>query len=170
MSRGLCNINNNNKKNLRIIKNKKRGSKVLELILKSPEIRYRQLLRITGLSNGSLTFALKKLEKSKDIVVNISSNNRATSYYPKNITATEFQIISSLRNETQKRIVQFLLKHGQSTFNEIVNYTSRAPSTTSWHLNKLKNAKLITSNNHHGRPHPYKIRNKKSVAKIISKY
>jgi len=154
-----------------IIRYIEKRSKVLELILKSPGIRYRQLLRLTGLSNGSLFFALKKLEKSKDIIVNrSSSNNRATGYYPKNITTTEFHIISNLRNETQKRIVQFLLKQGQSTFNEIVNYTNRAPSTTSWHLNKLKNAELITSNNHHGRPRSYKIRNRKRVAKIISKY
>lgn len=66
-----------------IIRNKESRSKILELILKSPGIRYRQLLRLTGLSNGSLSFALKKLEKSKDIIVNRSSNNRATGYYPK---------------------------------------------------------------------------------------
>jgi predicted transcriptional regulator len=113
---------------------------------------------------------LKKLERSKDIIVNRSSNNRATGYYPKNITTTELHIISCLRNETQKAIVQFLLKQRRSTFNDIVNYTSRAPSTISWHLNKLKNAELITSNSHHDRTHPYKITNKKKVAKIISKY
>jgi predicted transcriptional regulator len=159
-----------NKNKQMITRNKEKRSKVLQLILKSPGIRYRQLLRLTGLSNGSLSFALKKLEKSKDIIVNRTSNNRATGYYPKNITTTEFHIISNLRNETQKRIVQFLLMQGQSTFYDIVNYTNRAPSTTSWHLNKLKNAELITSNSHHGRPRPYKIRNRKSVAKIISKY
>jgi predicted transcriptional regulator len=153
-----------------ITKNKERESKVLELILKSPGIRYRQLLRLTGLSNVSLSFALKKLEKSKGIIVDRSSNNRATGYYPKNITTTEFRIISNIRNKTQKRIVQFLLNQGQSTFNEIVNYTNRAPSTISWHLNKLKNAELITSNMHDSKPHPYKIRNKNRVAKIISKY
>ena len=153
-----------------IMENKERRSKVLELILKSPGIRFRQLLRLTGLSHGSLSFMLKKLEKSRGIIVNRSSNNRVTSYYPKNIRTKELHIISNLRNNTEKRIVQFLLEQGQSTFNDIVKYTDRAPSTISWHLNKLKNAELITSNNHHGRPRPYKIRNKKSVAKIISKY
>ena len=153
-----------------IMENKERRSKVLELILKCPGIRFRQLLRLTGLSHGSLSFMLKKLEKSRGIIVNRSSNDRVTSYYPKNIRTKELHIISNLRNNTEKRIVQFLLEQGQSTFNDIVKYTDRAPSTISWHLNKLKNAELITSNNHHGRPRPYKIRNKKSVAKIISKY
>jgi predicted transcriptional regulator len=153
-----------------IMKNKERRSKALEFILKSPGIRYRQLLRLTGLSHGSLSFVLKKLEKSSGIIVNRTSNNRVTSYYPKNIRTTELHIISNIRNNTEKRIVQFLLEQGQSTSNDIVNYTDRAPSTISWHLNKLENAELIISNNHYGRPRPYKIRNKKSVAKIISKY
>ena len=152
-----------------IIRYKKKRAKVLELILKSPGIRYRQLLRLTGLSNGSLSFALKKLEKSKDIIVNRSSNNRVTSYYPKNIRTKELHIISNLRNNTEKRIVQFLLEQGQSTFKDIVNYTDRAPSTISWHLSKLENAELIT-NDHHGKRSPYKIRNRNYVISIISKY
>ncbi|CAN5516813.1 hypothetical protein BH18THE2_BH18THE2_22410 [soil metagenome] len=153
-----------------IIRNKERRSKVLELVLKNPGIRFRQLIRLTGLSHGSLSFLLKKLEKSRSIIVERSSNNRVTGYYPRNITTTDLRIISNLRTKTQKRIVQLLLKQGQSTFNDIVNYTDRAPSTISWHLNNLKNAKLITLNIYDGRPRPYSIKNKKSIAKIISKY
>ena len=87
-----------------IMKNKERRSKVLELILKSPGIRFRQLLRLTGLSHGSLSFMLKKLEKSRGIIVNRSSNNRVTSYYPKNIRTKELHIISNLRNNTEKEL------------------------------------------------------------------
>ena len=38
-------------------------------------------------------------------------------------------------------IVQYLLDQGQSTFYDIVNHSKRAPSTISWHLNRLKNGK-----------------------------
>ena len=77
-----------------IIRNREKRSKVLQFILKSPGIRFRQLLRLTGLSNGSL-FVLNKLEQSKDIIVKRSSNNRVTSYYPK----PEVHIISNLKKE-----------------------------------------------------------------------
>ena len=164
----VSNINSSKNKQM-IMKNKEGNPKVLEFILKSPGIRYRQLQRLTALSHGALSFALKKLEKSKDIIVNRSSNSRVTSYYPKNIKAKELHIISNLRNNTEKRIVQFLLEQGQSTFKDIVNYTDRAPSTISWHLSKLENAELIT-NDHHGKHSPYKIRNRNYVTSIISKY
>ena len=103
-------------------------------------------------------------------MVNRTENNRATAYYPKNINATELHIIENLRNNIDRRIVQYLLDQGQSTFYDIVNHSKRAPSTISWHLNRLKNGKVVTSASHNGKPQVYKIINKNAVAKIVSKY
>jgi predicted transcriptional regulator len=107
-----------------------RKLKVLELILRSPGIRYRQLQRSTGLSNGSLSYILRKLEGSKHIIVNRVSN--ATAYFPKGIKTAELHLIENLRNNIDRRIIQYLLKQGQSTFYDIVNHSERAPSTISW--------------------------------------
>ena len=93
-------------------------------------------------------------------MVKRTENNRATAYYPKNINATELHIIGNLRNNIDRRIVQYLLDQGQSTFYDIVNHSQRAPSTISWHLNRLRNEKLITSNSRNGKLHAYKIINK----------
>ncbi|MGI8832700.1 MAG: winged helix-turn-helix transcriptional regulator [Nitrososphaeraceae archaeon] len=152
------------------IKDKEIYPKILEHIRTDPGVRYRKLLRLTGLSNGSLSYTLKKLEKSRRVIVNRSSNSRVTSYYPKNIKTTELQILANLRNNTERRIVQFLLKQGQSTFNDIVNHAEKAPSTISWHLNRLRIRKLITTNRQHIRPRTYKLINKNNVARIVSKY
>ena len=119
----------------------KRRSRVLELILRHPGVRYRQLLKNTGISNGSLFYILRKLESSRSIMVNRTENNRATAYYPKNINATELHIIENLRNNIDS--VQYLLDQGQSTFYDIVSHSKRAPSTISWHLNRLKNGKVV---------------------------
>ena len=149
----------------------KRRSRVLELILRHPGVRYRQLLKNTGISNGSLSYILRKLESSRSIMVNRTENNRATVYYPKNINATELHIIENLRIIfIDRRIAQYLLDQGQSTFYDIVNHSKRAPSTISWHLNRLKNGKVVTSASHNGKPQVYKIINKNAVAKIVSKY
>lgn len=66
--------------------------------------------------------------------------------------------------------MQYLLEHDQSTFYEIVSHSKRAPSTISWHLNRLKNGKLITSASHNGKPQDYKIMKKNTVAKTLSKH
>lgn len=54
----------------RTLQYNKRESEVLKLILKHPGVRYKQVQRIIGLSNGSLTYILKKLEGSRRITVN----------------------------------------------------------------------------------------------------
>jgi predicted transcriptional regulator len=147
----------------------KRRSIVLKLILRHPGVRYRQLLRITGLSNGSLSNSLKKLENSGNIIVNRTANNRSTAYYPKNINTNELHIMENLRNNVDRRIIQYLLDQDNSTFYDIVSHSKRAPSTVSWHLNRLRNGKLITSTSRIGKPHAYKIVNKNTVARILSK-
>lgn len=151
------------------LEHSKKCSSVHRLIRTSPGIRYRQLMRITGLSNGSLSYILGKLENSRRIIVNRA--NSATAYYPKGIKPTELHLIENLRNNIDRKIVQYLLDQGHCTFFDIVNLTERAPSTVSWHLNKLKNRKLIISTSHHGEHHPtYKVMNKDNVAKFLSKH
>lgn len=153
----------------RTLQYNKRKSKVLELILRYPGVRYRQLQRFTGLPNGSLSYILKKLESSRRIIVNRVSN--ATAYYPKSIRITELRLIENLRNNIDRGIAQYLLDQGQSTFYDIVNHSKRAPSTISWHLNRLKDRKQITSiRYHHGKPQTYKIIEKDTIAKMLSKY
>jgi predicted transcriptional regulator len=152
--------------NKKTLQHNKRKSKVLELILKYPGVRYRQLQRYTGLSNGSLSYILKKLESSRRIIVNRASN--ATAYYPKNIRIDELRLLENLRNNIDRRIIQFLLDQGQSTFYDIVNHSERAPSTISWHLNRLKERKLIVSISHGSKPRAYKVIKEDTIARILS--
>lgn len=154
----------------RTLQYNKKKLKVLKLILGHPGVRYKQVQRTTDLPNGSLSYILKKLENSGSIVVNRADNNRITAYYPNSIKANERRIIENLRNSVDKRIVQYLLKQGQSTFYNIVNHSNRAPSTVSWHLSKLKKGKLVTSTGHRGDPQAYKIINENIVSRILSKY
>lgn len=146
----------------------KRQSKLRKLIRESPGIRYRQLQRTTGLSNGSLSNVLRKLEGSRRIIVNRSSN--VTAYYPKDIKVTELHLIENLRNNIDRRIVEYLLEQDQSTFYDIVNHSKRAPSTISWHLKRLKKRKLVISAYDGGKPQAYKITNKNAVSRILSKH
>lgn len=152
----------------RTLQYNKRESEVLKLILKHPGVRYKQVQRIIGLPNGSLIYILKKLEGSRRITVNRADN--ATAYYSKDIKTDELHFIENLRNNIDRKIVQYLLDQGQSTFYDIVNHSIRAPSTVSWHLSRLKNRKLIISISHHDELQAYKIINKKTVAKMLSKH
>jgi predicted transcriptional regulator len=78
--------------------------------------------------------------------------------------------MENLRNNIDRRIVQYLLEQGQSTFYDIVNHSKRAPSTISWHLNRLKNKKLIISTGHRGEPQAYEIIKKDTITRLLSKH
>jgi predicted transcriptional regulator len=142
-------------------------SEILEHIVKNPGVRYRELLRLTGLANGVLSYHLKILEESRRIKVD-RNGIRMTRYYPKNIKTKEFDVIAYIRNSTARQIIQLLLKQGHSTFKDIVKHTNKVPSTVSWHLKRLENVKIISVS--HKKLYVYRIRNKEKVGKIVARY
>jgi predicted transcriptional regulator len=142
-------------------------SKLLKHIDEYPGIRYRELLRLTDLVNGVLTYHLSLLERSNRIRAN-RSKAKTTRYYPINITPEESEVIGYIRNEPVRRIISFILEHNICTFNEIVDYTNKAPSTISWHLKKLKDAGMISVQ--YGQYQLYRVTNREVVAEILYKY
>jgi predicted transcriptional regulator len=49
---------------------------ILEQIGKTPEIRYKELLRLTGLTNGTLEYHLNRLEMSNKVQVDRHDGRR----------------------------------------------------------------------------------------------
>ena len=163
----MVNIKERRTKAARTIKINENKSKILKHIVKNPGVRYRELLRLTGLANGVLSYHLKILEESRRIKVN-RDENKVTRYYPKAIKTKEFHVIASIRNNTTRQIIELLLKQDRSTFKDIVKHTKKVPSTVSWHLKRLANVKILSVS--HNKLHVYKIRNKEQVCKIVAKY
>ena len=116
---------------------------LLTRINNTPGIRYRELLRLTGLSNGVLAYHLNGLEKSSQIRLDRQKENRTTRYYSISIPTQESDILRQLRNDVPRQIIKLILEHDLCTFNEIVEHLNRASSTTSWHLKRLKEAGII---------------------------
>lgn len=139
---------------------------LLERINETPGIRYRELLRLTDLTNGVLTYHLTSLEKSSSIKVD--RKNRMTRYYPVSISFEESNIIGLLKTNTARHIIIFILEHDLCSFNEIVAYVKKAPSTVSWHLKRLRHIGIISVYN--GEYLLYKAKNKEMLVEILSKY
>lgn len=135
-------------------------------ITRDPGIRYRELLRVTGLANGVLTYHLLALEKSG--MVRVDRQSRATRYYPLNIPEGESRILGVVRHGPVLNIVSFILANDMCTFAEIVDHTSKAPSTISSHLKRLKELAIIQVR--YGEYQLYSLTNRELVADVISKY
>lgn len=141
---------------------------ILKQISKNPGIRYRELLRLTGLSNGKLEYHLNILEKTQKVKTE-KSGGRRKGYYSIDILENESHILTSTRNNVSRQIVSFIHEHEPCTFNEILEHTKKAPSTLSWHLKRLSKAAIISI--FHGKEYQlYRVLNSKLVEEILYKY
>jgi len=116
--------------------------KIVKYVNEIPGIRYRELLRMTGLSNGALSYHLRFLDHSGKIRVN-RVNKRVTRYFSYDVTLHESYVIGLLRQETTRKIIMYILENGSCGFNDIMIHTKKVPSTISWHLARLKAANIV---------------------------
>ena len=116
--------------------------KIVKCVNEIPGIRYRELLRITGISNGVLSYHLNLLDNSGKIRVN-RLNNRVTRYFSYDVSSHESYVIGLLRQETTRKIIMYILENGTCRFNDIMIHTEKVPSTISWHIGRLKAANII---------------------------
>lgn len=144
----------------------KNKRKLLKHINHSPGIRYRELLRTTGFSNGVMAYHLKKLELSKRIKVS-RSHIRSTRFYPLNIASRELRVIEYIRRRAARQIVLFLLRHDSPTFQDIVQFTNKVRSTVSWHLSRLRHGGIISVGI--GGNHTYRVKNRELVIRVLKK-
>jgi predicted transcriptional regulator len=114
--------------------------KIIDLL---PGIRYRELLRLTNLNNGTLSHHLSSLEKGSTIKVMRPENSNITRYYPASTPTEETIILGYLKIKTTKEIIIKLLERKCCTFNELVSHVNKAPSTTSWNLKRLLDSEVI---------------------------
>jgi predicted transcriptional regulator len=146
-------------------------SKLLNYIKENPGIRYRELLRLTGLINGVLTYHISSLEKSIQIRVDRNNNSRTTRYYANDIPIEQSKIIGYVRIDATRQIILFILEHNHPcTFNEIVEHTKKSPSTVSWHLKRLKDAGIVSVRYGHQNQQLYTATDEGLVAEVLYKY
>ena len=125
------------------IEKENKKSFLLKIINISPGIRYRELLRITNLNNGTLSHHLATLEKRSTIKVMRTENSNITRYYPASTPSEETVILGYLKIRTTKEIIIKLIERKSCTFSELVAHINRAPSTTSWNLKRLLDSEVI---------------------------
>jgi predicted transcriptional regulator len=136
-------------------------------IEQTPGIRYRELLRLTGLVNGVLTHHLAVLEKAN--IIKVYRESRLTRYYPVGVSDKESAILKFVRHEPTREILLFILENETCTFNEIVDHTGKAPSTVSSHLKRLREADIVSVR--YGEHYQlYCIVQGDLVAEVFSKY
>lgn len=139
---------------------------LLQQIFQNPGIRYRELMRLTGLANGVLAYHLSSLERAD--LVRVDRRSRMTRYYSLSVSDDESAVLKYVRHEPVRKILLFIFDHELCTFSEIVEYTGKAPSTVSLHLKRLKEDGIVIVR--YGEYRLYRLADKELVADVLSKY
>lgn len=143
--------------------------KIIQFINEMPGIRYRELLRITGVSNGVLSYHLNLLDNAGKVQVH-RVNNRVTRYFSHDVSTLDSNVIGLLRQTTTRKIILYILESGPCGFNDIVIHTKKVPSTVSWHLSRLKDANIIKVSRQNELNY-YEIKiNKSALQDLLNKY
>ena len=141
---------------------------LLTCIDRNPGVRYRELLRISRLGNGVLTYHLSILERMGKIRVD-RKRSKITRYYLTGVPDGDTDLIGSMRNKVTRQLILFVLEHDLCTFSEIVGNSGKAPSTISWHLNRLRDVGIISVSLGE-RSHHYTVVDSREVKKILFTY
>ena len=112
-----------------------RTQKLQTLIYDNPGIRFREIMRSSGLKNGVLSYYLKKLESTG--VVKVVRGPRQVRFYSPDITEEESTVITALRKETPRALLLALIKEDGLEFSQLVKEVKKSPSTVSLYLSQI---------------------------------
>ncbi len=118
-----------------------RNSQIIEIVGKNPGIKFREIMRATGMKNGVLSHYLGRLESEGTLKVERGA--RQTRFYPPQFSQEESKVISALRKITPRDILSSLILNESLEFNDIVSTVSKSPSTVSLYLSKLVEDNIV---------------------------
>lgn len=144
-----------------------RTMQIMQVIEKNPGIKFREIMRETGMKNGVLEYYTSKLEK--DGIVKVERTPGQTRFYPPGITDEEALLIKNLRQETPKQILATLLQFGELSFGELVKKTQKSPATISLYLAQVTRDDIVKSRSDDLKK-KYGIRDSEKLKKVIDKY
>lgn len=144
-----------------------RVTQLIEVIERNPGIKFREIMRETGMKNGVLGYYASKLEREGSVKVDRSPGQ--TRFYPPGISDDDTLLIKNLRQETPRQILASLLQYGMLSFNELVEKTRKSPATVSLYLSQVTRDNIIESKLVDFKK-KYYVKDIEKLQKIIDKY
>jgi len=144
-----------------------REEMIFSEIKNNPGIRFRELMKKVGITNGVMSHYLRKLEENESVW--IERTPRVTRFYSSDLSEDEAKLVKRLRQETPKKILVTLVENDQLTFKEIVLKIAKSPSTTSFYLSQLVKENIITTSKS-ASVKIYFSAEKKRIANLIGEY
>tara|TARA_B100000029_G_scaffold434239_1_gene447485 strand:+ start:680 stop:1144 length:465 start_codon:yes stop_codon:yes gene_type:complete len=146
---------------------------ILDIITNIPGIGFNEIAKRVDLSNGVVSHYLLQLLKNGYI---IKSDESRAKYFVHNIPKKDMKLIIVFRNNTNLKIIKFLLEKGNPVKSKaIAEAIKKSVATVSTSLKKMEREKIIyreimNENSKLTSDIAYKISNEKFVRDLILRY
>ena len=142
--------------------------KIYDIVNKNPGLHLSKISETLNMRTSLAEYHLRYLEKHD--IITVDKETGFPRYYIKGKVETKTKHYSSvLRQKTIMSIVFLLLKNDTIQHKEILENIDCAPSTLSYHLNKLVKYDIIEVQRY-GDNRGYKIKNKDEIINWLIKY
>jgi predicted transcriptional regulator len=150
----------------KVVKARKDYQTLIKIIRQNAGVHFRELLRTSGVGNGTLEHQLAMLERLG--LLRAHRSGGFTRYYDSDVSKTDAELLYYLKQRTYREIIRLLLDDASNafTFQEIVQMIGKAPSTVSVQLRRLIDHKIVSFDEKRG----YIVNNKQAIKRLISKY
>lgn len=144
-----------------------RSIQIIDVVNKNPGIKFREIMRETGMKNGVLGYYADKLEREGSVKVERSPGQ--TRFYPPGMSDDDILLIKNLRQETPKQILSSLIQFESLSFIELVKESKKSPATVSIYLSQVKKDGLVESKIINNK-RKYHVKDIEKLRKVIDKY
>ena len=141
--------------------------KIYDLISKNPGLHLSKISELLKMRVSLVEYHMRYLEKHD--IVTVDKKTGFSRYFLKGKVETKTKHYSILRQKTILLIIFFLLKHDSARHKDILENIDCAPSTLSYHLNKLIKYNIIEVQRY-GEMRGYKIINKDEIINYLIRY
>ena len=143
--------------------------RIYDLIVKTPGLHQAKIAEILAMRKSLAEYHLVYLEKNEAIIAIKDQGYKR--YYSKEfeIEEQDKKTLALVRQEIPEKIIELLLRHSVLHHKELAEQLKLAPSTLSYHLNKLVNEELIEARRY-GEEKGYALKNRKKLIMFLIRY
>jgi Uncharacterized protein conserved in archaea len=141
---------------------------IFEHVRANPGVHFNQLKRDLDMETGLLQHHLDTLEEY-GVLVSESHQGKRRVFVAQELDEDERTVLSSLRYETTRHILLFLLENGPARNGEIVEEVGVSPPTVSWHTSRLVEEEVVTEVSE-GRTTLYAVEDEELTMGLLVRY
>ena len=141
---------------------------IFEHVQTNPGIHFSQIKRDLNMETGLLQHHLNTLEEY-DVLMSEEHRGKRRLFVAEELDDEEREILSSLRYETTRHILLFLIQKETARNGEIATELGVAPATVSWHVSRLVEDGIV-SPVQDGRTTLYTVTDEELTMQLLVRY